>query len=161
MKRVRFVSRFAVTLLLLIIPLALGAQSRPGPSGTVSGGPYSLEMKIITPEQVGAYRDGTPPSEIVLATGETLEEFLAVAPRGAPPDFSVPRTSVSSGGESESNDGKFRLRSTIGQPVTGASESTDGALKLDVGFQTPDTRLFDDGFESGDTSNWDAVVGEP
>lgn len=135
------------------LPVALGAQqSRNGPSTGISNqGTYSLELEIISPEQIESYQQGTPASEIVLGTGETLEEFLD--PKGAAPMFELAWTAVTCGGGMVAS-GDTQFETSCGQSVSGTS--TGGGFTLEPVID--DGTIFSDDFESGDTSAWDVVV---
>lgn len=153
--------QYASILLLLALALssgdasALEAGTRDGPGA--SEGIASLELEILQvllPEQVEAYRNGAPLSEITLTTGETLEEFLATPAQE--PGYELTWTTLSSGGGASEGGaggcGVFELYGISGQPVTG--ESTDGSYEMTAGSLTRSDLIFADGFESGTTSCW-------
>jgi hypothetical protein len=115
-------------------------------------------LLLLTSEQTAAFAAGKPASEIVLATGRTLEEFLAS--KGAEP-FELSWYSIDAGAGTLSGGGNVSLNGILAQSDAGAMSG--GNLSLTGGFlaseqldycQGPGV-VFCDGFESGDTSSWE------
>lgn len=105
-------------------------------------------LQLIAPDQLEALDRGAPASSIVLTTGETLKGFLAEGE----PEYRLLWTSV--GATADSSGGSFALSSST-EPFAGVSaaasfELTVGLVRIDGGGDS----LFEDGFESGDTTGW-------
>ena len=63
---------------------------------------------------------------------------LSIAASAA--DFSIPWSTVDGGGgPSTSNDGRFSVSGTVGQPDAGKSSSNDGQFRLNEGFWYSET----------------------
>ncbi|MEM8962652.1 MAG: hypothetical protein AAGD38_14295 [Acidobacteriota bacterium] len=74
--------------------------------------------------------------------------------------FEITRSTIDAGGSTERSVGPITVRGTIGQPDVGSSGN--GAFSVNGGFWASEGRsgiIFMDGFESGDFSAWDDVVG--
>lgn len=112
-------------------------------------------LQLLTPDQLRDYLAGASPAEVVLANGETLEVFLQQRGAGS---FDISWFSIDGGG-GESSGGAFVLHATIGQPDAGVS--TGGIFSLTGGFwalEATSSKLYCDGFESGDISNWSTAA---
>ena len=71
--------------------------------------------------------------------------------------YEIPRYSIDAGGVLSATGGLYSLNGTLGQPDT--TIATGGSYTLTGGFWTksvegPGGKIFCDGFEIGDTSNW-------
>ncbi len=113
----------------------------------------------MTAEQVEEYLNGASPEEIVIKNGETLSAFLR---RKGVESFEIPWYSIDGGGEMVSFGGDFSLSGTVGQ-VDAGSGMAGGQFTLSGGFwavqaQIGSAKIFCDGFESGDTSNWSSTA---
>lgn len=129
----------------------------------VAASPPAAEQ-LLTDPQIEAYQKGIPPSEIVLTTGETLEDFLTE--ETSTPTYELAWIFVSGGGTSygelpsalrlgSCSAGTVELVSTIGQPVAGVATGggPGNEYELWIGL-LEDTSIFSDGFECGDVSAW-------
>jgi len=122
-------------------------------------------LGVLTPEQAAAFARGADPATIVLADGQSLEEFLTLQLGDASFDLSW---YTLDGGGGTSSAGAYRLQGTIGQPDVGVMTGGDyritggfwGVLRVSTGppCNSADT-VFCDGFESGDLSGWSTSVG--
>ncbi|MEM7587833.1 MAG: VCBS repeat-containing protein [Acidobacteriota bacterium] len=93
----------------------------------------ALELEILealTTDQLSAWLAGADEHEIILATGESLAEFLAL--RGAS-SFELAWFTIDAGGGTSSG-GVFEISGTIGQPTVGAASG--GPFSLEAGFWT-------------------------
>jgi len=115
-------------------------------------------LQVLTTEQVEAYLSGKPASAIRLPDGNSLEDFLKA--QGRSNGFDLSWFTIDGGGM-WSQGWDFVLSATIGQ--VDAVVLAGGDFELTGGFWTmpdaTDSEIFSDGFESGDCSAWDDVVG--
>jgi hypothetical protein len=86
----------------------------------------------------------------------TLEDDLGQDQEGAE-TLEVPWHSID-GGSQVSSGGNFELTAIVGQPEPGSL--VGGEFSLDGGFMAVvgESGIFEDGFETGDTSRWSLVV---
>jgi len=155
----------AVWFVLPVFPQAPGSaweeivRHRPQWARTVA--PWEKEvLQLMTSTQVRAYAAGSPATEIVLTSGQTLAGFLEE--KGVV-GFAVSWASVDGGG-GVSTGGLYQMTATIGQVDAGVM--TNGVFSLRGGFlaseRTPvEVPIFSDGFESGDLNAWSISVGGP
>lgn len=116
-----------------------------------------LVLQRLSPEEFAKYQQGVPASEIVLLSGESLQHFLDRNKGGA---LDLQWWSISGGGGTSSAGGGFTLSGTIGQHE--ASTSSGGVFLITGGFwavETDASKLFCDGFETGNTNQWNSVFG--
>lgn len=89
-----------------------------------------------------------------IPAGATTEP--PVADPGSSPEMAAMTFTVDSGGELSTGDG-LALLGAFGQPDAGEAMGVGTGLLLVGGFWTPQSSaasIFDDGFESGDTTTW-------
>lgn len=127
------------------------------PMAASTAGPLTRSVLTrISPESYVALREGTSAADIELLDGRPLESFLKGLGLGS--GFAVPFFTVDGGGGRAAG-GPFAVDSSIGQPDAGDLASGDlewillGGFREDLG-----NLLFEDGFESGDSSAWSAEV---
>lgn len=113
-------------------------------------------LESMTLAQARNYLAGEHPGGITLFTGETLEQFLSRKKIGS---FEIPWFTID-GGEMTSTGGDFALSGTIGQPDVGELIGGDFALAGGFWVITKISDIFEDGFESGDTSRWNVMTVE-
>ncbi len=144
----------------LLLPLALAVHPPADPVDPAGEEITTIEINDfypLTPEHVKAYRNGTPPSEIVLATGETLKALLAE------PQYEITWASVSSGGglstqptgtRATPDCGGFEVYGISGFSTTGYSQSATEGYEVTLGILTTIGLIFADGFESESPACW-------
>lgn len=161
-KRWNEVSRLRDPILLCIAMLVIIVAYCASAQQAIDDGRLARVLAdTLSREQLDAYLAGAYASEIVLPDGQTLEAFLAE--QGLVNEIDLSWFTSDSGG-GESTGGAFDLFGSIGQPDAGVAG--DGVLELRGGFvpgaegrcASPLT-IFCDGFETGDTSRWNASIG--
>ena len=123
----------------------------------------NLEREIlerITYHQLKAYLLGGGTSEITLINGESLKEFLIDK---AASSFDLSWYSVDGGGDTLTGE-DITLTGSLGQPDSGTMNGgeftvTGGFLGITLSFCDSPVRIFCDGFESGDLTEWSSFVG--
>lgn len=127
------------------------------PAAASTAGPLTRSVLTrISPESYAALRQGASAADIELLDGRSLESFLKGLGLGS--GFAVPFFTVDGGGGAASG-GVFAVDSSVGQPDAGDLASGDLEWIVLGGFrESLGNVLFEDGFESGDTSAWSAEV---
>ena len=111
----------------------------------------------ISAGKATAFRKGSQsPGEVILASGQTLESFLAL--HKGQPVFELVWTSVSGGGGVSADD-SFELTASTGQTAAGTSsgfgyELNSGFITVEDDGSSGSEDIFGDGFEDGDTCAW-------
>ena len=107
----------------------------------------------------------TPMGFVVRTVGLGLAMTLvaAVAPAQSGGPFEIRRSTIDGGGDTPKSEGTYVVRGTIGQPDPGSHESSSFTLRggFWLGGAVSNSLIFTDGFESGDTSNWDSATASP
>ncbi len=140
------------SLLVLSAPLTGGEEF-----STVSSQQHAI-LEALTPEQLREFLAGASPANIVLRDGESLAKFLERNGSG----FELSWSTLDGGGSTiGSFGGDFELAGTVGQPDAGPSAEADFELigGFWVNLPNPEAAIFEDGFESGDTSAWSGTTG--
>ncbi len=96
-------------------------------------------LSVLTPEQLESWLAGASNDNLILATGESLADFLTL--RGAS-ELSLTWSSIDGGG-GVSEGGVFRLTSSLGQPDASSIVMAAGGFALTGGFLTIPARSRD------------------
>ena len=129
-------------------------SSRPGVADEVSAAEREV-LEALTEEQMERYLGGTPSSQILLSTGESLADFAA---RKNVAGFEITWYSIDGGGGMRSTGGDFELSGTIGQPDAGRMSGGDFTLTGGFWAITRSLEIFSNGFEGGNTSAWSQTI---
>lgn len=85
---------------------------------------------------------------------------VRTGPEASSPGYALSWVVLDASGGGGAESGGYGIELTVGQSPVGASSGSGGRVEL--GFWAgADRDLFSDGFESGDTTAWDATVGGP
>ncbi len=103
-------------------------------------------LRALTADQARDFAAGSSPREIYLAGGETLAAALRATSGLSIDVFMI------AGGHGVSVSGTFTVTGTIAHPAT--TRLSGRGYELVGGLMPLSSRIFGDGFESGDCSSW-------
>ena len=81
------------------------------------------------------------------------------SPAASSPSYALDWSVLDANGGGRALSAGFRVDLTLGQTGIGVTSGPSGRAEMGFWYGV-DRALFGDGFESGDTSAWDSVVGE-
>ena len=112
--------------------------------------PANDVLRFFSSTQIETYLEGADPRGILAGDGGSLAEALA---QQGVEVYEIPWYTIDGGGGlSNSND--YELVATVGQVDVGVSSGGDFDLTAGFWASRPDLPIFNDGFETGDTSRW-------
>jgi hypothetical protein len=99
---------------------------------------------------------------LIVAVLALLLTGLVVATAGTQTsdNYAAERVLTNSNGAGEASSDNYAVQLTVGQTATGSAASNNYGVGLGFWYGAVPEEIFDDGFESGDCTEWSSAVGE-